>query len=232
VVTDDGGADAAEGHAREGYIRVVAERMRNAASTLAALHSLSLADLQFDTWLGHSGHEPVIGLGEEIDRWGRLLETVDPALAPGWEAVAAALWAHVPRALPGALVHGDFRLGNMLAAGPRITAVVDWEIWSVGDPRVDVGWFLTNADPDTYCRATPYAGALPTPAELVEIYLAAGGPGAGDLGWFRALASFKSAATWSAIVKHNRRRGDPDPGTEGMAAVIPHLLERATEFLG
>jgi aminoglycoside phosphotransferase (APT) family kinase protein len=237
VVTDDG-ADAAEGHAREGDIRrVVAERMRNAASTLAALHTLGPADLQLDNWPGHSGHEPVTGLGEEIDRWRRLLGTVDPALAPGWEAVAAALSAHVPRALPGALVHGDFRLGNMLAAGPRITAVVDWEIWSVGDPRVDVGWFLANADPDTYRRATPYAGALPTPGELVEIYLAAGGPGAGDLnawdlGWFRALASFKSAATWSAIVKHNRRRGDPDPGTERMAAVIPHLLERATEFLG
>ena len=50
------------------------------------------------------------------------------------------------------IVHGDFRLGNLLAAGARIAAVVDWEIWSVGDPRVDVGWFLLNADPATYRR--------------------------------------------------------------------------------
>ncbi len=49
-----------------------------------------------------------------------------------------------------AVVHGDFRLGNLLAVDERITAVIDWEIWSVGDPRIDLGWFLVNADPETY----------------------------------------------------------------------------------
>ena len=52
-----------------------------------------------------------------------------------------------------------------------------------------------------------------------------------DLEWFRALVSFKSAATWSAIVKHNRRRGSPDPTVEEMAAKVPHLLERATDLI-
>ncbi|WP_236595339.1 phosphotransferase, partial [Mycobacterium intracellulare] len=52
---------------------------------------------------------------------------------------------------PG-VVHGDFRLGNLLASGARINAVIDWEIWSIGDPRIDVGWFLINCDPDTYRR--------------------------------------------------------------------------------
>ena len=51
-------------------------------------------------------------------------------------------------------MHGDFRLGNLLADDQGINAVVDWEIWSVGDPRVDVGWFLINADPDTCHQVT------------------------------------------------------------------------------
>jgi aminoglycoside phosphotransferase (APT) family kinase protein len=203
---------------------LVAERMRDAASTMAALHALEPRALGL-------GDEPFVGPVEEIERWCRLLETVDPALAPGWEAVAAGLRARVPRAAPPAVVHGDFRLGNMLGAGSRIAAVVDWEIWSVGDPRVDVGWFLANADPETYRRATRYADAIPSLPELIAIYLGAGGRALGDLEWFRALASFKSAATWSAIVKHNRRRASPDPTVEEMAAKVPHLLERATELL-
>jgi aminoglycoside phosphotransferase (APT) family kinase protein len=132
-------------------------------------------------------------------------------------------------------VHGDFRLGNLLASGGRITAVVDWEIWSMGDPRVDVGWFLLNADPRTYERATRHSGSLPEPAELAAVYATATGRGTGpvtELPWFEALASFKSAATWSLIVKHNRRRSSPDGQLEAMAPVLPRLLARARRLLG
>ena len=52
-----------------------------------------------------------------------------------------------------------------------------------------------------------------------------------DLEWFLALASFKSAATWSAIVKHNRRRASPEPEIEEMAGVVPHLLTRAKDLV-
>jgi hypothetical protein len=50
--------------------------------------------------------------------------------------------------------------------------------------------------------------------------------------WFQALASFKSTATWSLIVQHNRRRARPDPAMEEMAEVLPHLLARAASLLG
>jgi aminoglycoside phosphotransferase (APT) family kinase protein len=207
---------------REGHddVAVVAERMRAAARTLAALHALDPAALGLDD-------EPLVGPAEEIGRWSRLLRTVDAALAPGWEEVAALLGDREPPALGRAVVHGDFRLGNMLARGATIAAVIDWEIWTVGDPRVDLGWFLVNADPGTYRRPTPYAGALPSPGELAEIYGAVP-----DRRWFEALACFKSAATWSLIVKHNRRRAEPDPDVESMAPVLLRLLDRARALLG
>ncbi len=206
----DGGDDVA----------TVAGRMGNAVRVMAALHAVDPNAIGL-------GAEPVVGLSEECERWSRLLRTVDPTLAPGWEHVAAELRAAEPRPLPGAVVHGDLRLGNMLAVGPVIRAIIDWEIWTIGDPRVDLGWYLVNADPDTYRRPTPYAGALPPPAELATIY-----GDAPDLDWFEALACFKSAATWSLIVKHNRRRPEPDPEVEAMAAVLPHLLDRARALLG
>jgi aminoglycoside phosphotransferase (APT) family kinase protein len=198
----------------------VADRARNAARAMAALHALEPRAIGL-------GSEPVLGLDDEVNRWCRLLQTVDPALVPGWPEVAAALRGTEPGALPAAVVHGDFRLGNMLAEGAEITAIIDWEIWSIGDPRVDLGWFLVNFDPATYRRPTRYAGAVPLPAELAAVY--GGAPGRE---WFEALACFKSSATWALIVKHNRRRPAPDQGVEAMAVVLPHLLARARSLLG
>jgi aminoglycoside phosphotransferase (APT) family kinase protein len=191
---------------------------------MAHLHSVAPAAVGLDA-------EPVVSPIAEIDRWCRLLETIDPALVPGWADVAAGLRETVPTAMPPAVVHGDFRLGNLLSVGERVTAVIDWEIWSIGDPRVDAGWFLINADPATYRRTTPYSGSTPPPAELAHIYAETLGCAVPELGWFQGLACFKSAATWSLIVKHNRRRTTPDADLEEMAAVLASLLARATEFL-
>lgn len=129
------------------------------------------------------------------------------------------------------MVHGDFRLGNLLASGARVNAVIDWEIWSIGDPRIDVGWFLINCDPDTYQRAVALEGLAPTTAELVELYQRELGCEVTDLGWFTALACYKSVATWSLIVKHNRRKVSPWAELEAMAATLPRLLARAESML-
>src|SRR5262249_54963930 len=102
---------------------------------------------------------------------------------------------------------------------------------TVGDPRVDVGWFLTNADPETYRRETRYTGRLPSARDLSEAYAEALGREVADVEWFRALASFKSTATWSLIVKHNRRRAEPHAEIEQMTTILPHLLERARVLL-
>jgi aminoglycoside phosphotransferase (APT) family kinase protein len=204
---------------------LVADRLRSAARTMAQLHRIEAISLGLDD-------SAVVGLEEEIGRWCRLFETVDAALVPGWEELAAAFSSSLPGSLPPSVVHGDFRLGNLLAVDDRITGVIDWEIWSIGDPRVDAGWFLLNADPRTYRRPTRYVGATPAVGELASLYAREFGRPVPDLGWFQALASFKSAATWSLIVKHNRRRTPPDSDVEAMAGVLPHLLDRARELLG
>ncbi|MCK0175009.1 MULTISPECIES: phosphotransferase family protein [Mycobacteriaceae] len=198
---------------------VVAQRFRHAATTMAVLHEVAPESA------GLAG-EPVVGPADEIARWERTLSTVDPALAPGWDQVAAALRASLPDAAPPAIVHGDFRLGNLLADGAAVTAVIDWEIWSVGDPRVDVGWFLINSDPLTYRRPTAYVDVVPTRAELLACY-----GDIRDVDWFAALACFKSCATWALIVKHNRRRATPDADLDAMAGALPHLLDRARNLL-
>jgi len=200
--------------------RDLAERYRNACRAMAALHSLSPVELGL-------GGEPVIDPVAEVQRWSDTLQTVDAALVPGWQGVRDALLGCAPKAMGPSVVHGDFRLGNLMAVGARITAVIDWEIWSIGDPRSDAGWFLINCDPDTYRRVPDAAGLAPSTAELVGIYRDELGCEVRDLAWFSALACFKSAATWSLIVKHNRRRRSPRAEWEAMAPTLAKLLARA-----
>jgi aminoglycoside phosphotransferase (APT) family kinase protein len=204
---------------------LIAERQLNAARILAQLHRIDVASLGL-------GDETPADPSDEIDRWSRALETVDPGPIAGWREVREMLLASVPSPCPPSVVHGDFRLGNLLAARARITAVVDWEIWSINDPRVDLGWFLLNSDPDTYRRETRYAKSMPSRSELAAVYSDSLGTSLVGISWFEALAGFKSVATWSLIVKHNRRRAEPDPNIEAMATVIPRLLARTGSLLG
>lgn len=203
----------------------VVERYRSACRAMAALHGLAPTDLGL-------GGEPVVDPVAEVHRWCDTLQTVDAALVPGWQEVRDELLGCAPTAIGPSVVHGDFRLGNLLAVGPRITAVIDWEIWTVGDPRIDAGWFLINSDPDTYRRVPASAGLVPPIAELAEIYQHELGGDVADLAWFTALACFKSAATWSLIVKHNRRRRSPRSELEAMVPALPRLLSRARALVG
>jgi aminoglycoside phosphotransferase (APT) family kinase protein len=200
------------------------ERYRNACRVMAALHRLSPDGLGL-------GGEAVMDPAGEVRRWCDTLRTVDAALVPGWHGVRDALLRQAPKAMRPSVIHGDFRLGNLMAAGARVEAVIDWEIWSVGDPRTDVGWFLINCDPDTYRRVDASAAVAPSIAELVEVYQGELGCAVTELAWFTALACFKSAATWSLIVKHNRRRRSPRAELEAMAPSLPRLLQRAASML-
>ncbi|MDM4142201.1 MULTISPECIES: phosphotransferase family protein [Mycobacterium] len=205
-------------------VRDLCDRYRNACRVMAALHRLAPSDLGL-------GDEPVVDPVAEVHRWSATLATVDPELAPGWPRVRDALRDCAPSAMAPSVVHGDFRLGNLLAAGSRVNAVIDWEIWSIGDPRIDAGWFLINCDPGTYRRVAAPDGMVPPIAEIAELYRSELGCEVSDLAWFMALACFKSAATWSLIVKHNRRRAAPRAELEAMAGVLPRLLDRAGSAL-
>src|SRR5262249_38636641 len=139
------------------------ERYRNACRAMAALHRLSPIERGL-------GGEPVMDPVAEVLRWCDTLDTVDPALVPGWQNVRDALLRHAPKAMGPSVVAGDFRRGTLMAVGARINAVIDWEIWSIGAPRIDAGWFLINGDPDPSRRVPASAGIAPPTAELADIY--------------------------------------------------------------
>jgi aminoglycoside phosphotransferase (APT) family kinase protein len=67
------------------------------------------------------------------------------APVPTFEVGFRWLWAHLPPPGPVTLVHGDFRMGNLLVDAGRLVAVLDWELAHLGDPMEDVGWLCTRA---------------------------------------------------------------------------------------
>lgn len=197
-----------------------AERMRAAARALARLQCCA------PEVLGFNG-EPVADPIDELERWQRLFATVDADIGPGHEKLYGRLAESVPRAIAPRVLHGDYRVANMLFVGPRLEAVIDWEIWSVGDPRFDLAWLLMHTHPAHVFRehrppADVAAGSALPPAErLLEIYLderrALGATDdaiaelQADLPWFLGVCFYKTASTIAVIHKRDRRRPEPDP---------------------
>lgn len=193
--------------------------------TLAAV--AALAELQgLDPALAGTA-EPVLDLRAELDRWERLLETVPEEIVPGHAELYRRLAAAVPAPVTPVLVHGDYRLANMLFEGSVLKAVIDWEIWSVGDPRLDLGWLLMHTDPaHRYARTRPpadqEAGAgMPSRQELITAYRQSGGAQQLEgLPWFLGYSYYKVASTLGVIVKRHRK-----------AASLPEHLQAAAESL-
>lgn len=199
-------------------------RELDVARNLGLLHTVSLTQLGL-------ADEPVITLEGELDRWVRVIATVNEDLRPNSVSVGDRLRASLPTPMAPVLQHGDFRLGNTLAREGRVRAVIDWEIWTVGDPRVDLGWYLMSTHSSKQRSAIRDVDGMPSDEELVQVYQETSGLVVKDLRWFEAFTQFKAAAITGQIIKHNRRSDEPnevvsswDPGLPptflNMAAVL------------
>ena len=115
---------------------------------------------------------------------------------PHLDEVASWLEANRPASFRPGLLHGDYHLSNLLFrfAGPEVAAVVDWEMCTVGDPLLDLGWLLATwpgegaLGPGGLLAA---AGGLPTKAELVARYGERSDRDLTAIGWYEVLACFR-----------------------------------------
>ncbi|WP_328843883.1 phosphotransferase family protein [Streptomyces sp. NBC_00258] len=166
----------------------------------------------------------------ELERWGRTMRAVPEELRAGAEELLSRLASMVPDGMPPTLTHGDFRLGNVLCRGERPAAVVDWEIWSLGDPRIDLGWFLLFADHRNFPRLGRPVPGLPTEEELLAAY-ADGRTELPDLAWFRALARTKMAAIMGHNLRRHREGKHHDPDQERLPPTIAAMIRTALDIL-
>lgn len=134
-------------------------RAFDAARVLAAMHHLDPVAIGIE-------EEPVT-VKAEIDRWVRAYETSPPHLQFNYTEVAEALYASIPESVRPVINHGDYRLGNTLCASEHLNAVIDWEIWSVGDPRVDLTWLTFFCDDSGHpSKSSDEPSGMPSSVEL------------------------------------------------------------------
>jgi aminoglycoside phosphotransferase (APT) family kinase protein len=159
----------------------------------------------------------------------RELETLD--------RVTAWLAEHVPESGPATIVHGDYRLGNtMFAPGlpPRLAAIFDWELATIGDPLADVGYLVaTYSEPgdevDTLFglnQVTKEPG-FPSRDELIAWYEERSGRSMSDLAWYCTLALWKSAVFLEGSYKRLLAGTTDDPFFRLLDRGVPELAEQA-----
>jgi aminoglycoside phosphotransferase (APT) family kinase protein len=196
-----------------------------AVDVLVAMHRASIETLELRD-------EPVMTPADEVRRWVRTLETVPEDLRHGYPQAAEALLASTPSLIGPTVVHGDYRLGNMLCDGTTITGVIDWELWTVSDPRIDLSWmlFFTDEADHPSGRHGMHSG-MPPRAQLLDAYESGVGIATKDLDWFDALTCFKEGAAMALIAKLARRR---NPGGQDLfpASVCTELIARAASMVG
>ncbi|MFI0777480.1 phosphotransferase family protein [Streptomyces sp. NPDC021212] len=199
-------------------------RMLEIASVLRRLHTTDVGAPGLDA------PAPLDPSGE-LERWSRTLRAVPNELRPGGEELLVRLADGVPGALPPVLLHGDFRLGNVLCVDERAVAVVDWEIWSVGDPRIDLGWFLLFADHRNFPRLGHPVPGLPGETDLLDAYRD-GRPALPAMDWFRALGRMKMAAIMGHNLRRHREGKHHDPDQERLPPTIAAMIRTARDILG
>ncbi len=114
---------------------------------------------------------------------------------PGVGAVAGWLEANLPPPAAPGIVHGDYHLANVMYRydSPELAAIVDWEMCTIGDPLLDLGWLLATwpAQGSGVGGLLGTAGGLPAPAELVAHYARHSTRELSAVDWYAVLACFK-----------------------------------------
>jgi aminoglycoside phosphotransferase (APT) family kinase protein len=204
---------------------LITDRAHAAARMLAALHRVE------PTAAGLGG-EPASTLSDEVARWTRAFSTVDERMNARYLEAEALLVATMPDALPPAICHGDYRLGNMLCQHGEVEALIDWEIWSLSDPRLDLAWFVFFTDDAHHPMATnPGPTGMPSSDTLLSAYVAGAGHEPADMEWFHCLIRYKEAAATSLILKRMLKAGGDPSSAESWASSIPSLTVECIERL-
>jgi aminoglycoside phosphotransferase (APT) family kinase protein len=182
---------AAVGPART---RVIAERM---VGTLALLHAVNPAEVGLADFGRPEGF-----LARQVRRWKKQLDASRSRPLPGIDELHDLLDANTPDGTAPTIVHGDYRLDNMLV-GPddKIAAVLDWEMATLGDPLTDVGLLIVYQRMDRLADGPMASDApgYPPEGEILRLYAESSGRDLSALGFYIALASFKSAVILEGI---------------------------------
>ncbi|MFF7364484.1 phosphotransferase [Streptomyces sp. NPDC008125] len=206
-----------------------AERTRQVVlglvDTLVDLHAVDPAAVG----LGDFGH-PEGFLDRQLRRWGKQLDASRNRELPGIDELHAGLGRALPHSPAPTVVHGDYRLDNVLiGADDSVKAVLDWEMSTLGDPLTDLGLLVMYSSdlglPESPVSTTSGAPGHPSPAELIGRYAARSGRDTSALSWYTAFAWFKLAVILEGIHYRYTLGQTVGAGFDRIGELVPLFIE-------
>ena len=174
-------------------------------------------------------------LGRQVRRWTGEWDALRDQDRPALDRLAADLAATVPAQPSGPVLHGDYRLDNVVldpGRPDRIAAVLDWEMSTLGDPLADVGllvvYWRANRDDPRHPAAVPSVTGqpgFPGRREVVQRYAERSGRDVSALPWYVAFGLFKLAVVVAGIVARQRAGAMAGKADDGIAGTIDGLVE-------
>lgn len=208
----------------------------------------AIYDAQVDALAALHAFDPeAIGLGDygrpgnyferQVGRWTKQYRASEIEPIPAMDRLIEFLPATLPPEGPTRIVHGDFRLDNLILApeAPEVRAVLDWELSTLGDPMADfsyllIAWVIPATARNGLAGADIEALGIPTVEQMVERYAGLTGARPANLDWLFAYNLFRLAAICQGIAGRVRDGTAASAHAKTMAAQVPMLAEGALSF--
>jgi aminoglycoside phosphotransferase (APT) family kinase protein len=223
----------------EGALVPFAERRPIGLEVIDILCKLHTMDMD-SVGLGDLGRKEAY-LSRQLKRWTTQWKASKTREIPAMEESCRVLTETMPEQVGASIVHGDYRLGNIMVSGGTVKAILDWELCTLGDPLADVGYLMNNwltaeevVEPGPGDIAPTSLGGYPSRDEMCEIYATRTGRDLSDINYYRAFSHWRLAAIGQGVHKRflegamgDNLEVDFEKQVEGVA----HRAEMALELL-
>jgi aminoglycoside phosphotransferase (APT) family kinase protein len=173
----------------------------------------------------------------QVDRWTGFFERIKRREIDGLDVATDWLRAHRPLDFIPGLMHGDYQFANVMyrhGSPARLAAIVDWEMGTVGDPKLDLAWMVQSWPQDTGRQADPDDSAMsyvdmrgmPSRDQVVAHYAAVSGRQVDDLDYYLVLAKWKLAI----VLEQGFQRAGDDEKLLAFGPVVTDLMASAAEL--
>ena len=205
------------------------------ADKLAAIHGVDWQAVGLDS----IARKPEAFLQRNLNKMQQLYDAVRHREVSEIDAVGEWLKANAPEQRDVTLTHGDYKLDNVMlsSTSPEIAAVVDWEISTIGDPLVDLGWLLyfspggDGAEGGLEGAGVAFESGYPTRAEVAQRYANASGRDIGDLRFYCAMAGWKIAIIMEGSNLRFKQGNADDAMFAALDAGVPALAKRSLDII-
>ena len=213
---------------------------------LGAQRTRAIADRLVDTLVDlHAVDPAAVGLADfgrpegflerQLRRWKKQLDSSRSRDLDGIDRLHDRLARAIPVSGPPAIVHGDYRLDNVLVEDDRIAAVLDWEMSTLGDPLTDLALLVAYAEREKInlevVSNVSSAPGYPATDEVVARYASGSSRDISDLNWYVGLALFKLAVILEGIYYRFSHGQTVGAGFEQIGAAVVPLIRLGNETL-